>query len=91
MAYEKGNFYHENGKQIAENVVLKGASVEDAVDLPAGSTINGVAVIYLTTVPSEELAAPGTLCVSVTTDGTVGLYLQEGTATVPSWAKVTTA
>lgn len=91
MAYDKGNFYHEGGKQIVEDVVLKGAEFGDATTLPNGSSIGGVKVIYLNVVPSTETAEPGTLCVSVTTDGTVGLYIQEGTAEVPSWGKVTTA
>ena len=91
MAYEKGNFYHEDGKQVVDDVVIKNATMDGATALPSGSTIGGVSVIKLNVVPTTELAAPGTICVSVTTDGTVGVYLQEGTATVPSWSKVTTA
>ena len=89
MAYDnaKGNFYHENGDQVLDDVQLKNAN---AVALPEGSTISGVAIIKSETVPTTLAAEPGTICVVVTTDGAVSTYIQEGTKASPDWNKVTT-
>ena len=91
MAYDKGNFYHDGNTQVVEGVTLKNPTFSDATNLPNGSTISGVSIIKSSTVPTDLAADPGTICVVVTSDGTVGLYIQEGTAEVPSWGKVTTA
>lgn len=90
MAYTnaKGNFYHEGAQQVLDGVELKNA---EAIALPAGSTISGVAIISSATVPTTENAAPGTICVVVTEAGAVSIYVQEGTAESPDWNKVTTA
>lgn len=90
MAYTnaQGNFYHEGAQQVLDDVKIKNA---EAVALPAGSTIGGVAIISSATVPTTEKAAPGTICVVVTEAGAVSIYVQEGTAESADWNKVTTA
>ena len=91
MAYEKGNFYHDGDTQVLDGITLKNATFSDATSLPDGSTISGVSIIKSTTVPTDLAAAPGTICVVVTSEGAVSMYLQEGTADSPDWNKVTTA
>ena len=84
MAYDKGNFYHSAGSQVLDGATIKNATIED-------SAVNGVSLMTSKTVPTTETAAPGTICVVVANDGTVGIYVQEGTADSPDWNKVTTA
>lgn len=75
MAYNKGTFYHEDGKQV----------IKDAT-LVVGESL----ILHSDTAPTAELLAPvGSLCICTAADG-VALYINKGTATTPSWKALST-
>lgn len=88
MAYNKGNFYHEKDVQV-----IDGVSLENSILLNCGTEgleIGEAKFLYSDEVPTEELLAPaGSLCICAASSG-VGLYINKGTATSPSWKAVTT-
>ena len=89
MAYNKGDFYHANKKQVIDNAVIKDSQFGTPVDLASKSTIGGVELMTSSSIPTTERNPAGTLCV-VTAPSATGLYVQEGTTDEPSWKKVIT-
>lgn len=88
MAYDKGNFYHEKGVQVIDNV-----SIENSMFANCGTEeleIGEAKLLQVDEAPTSALLAPaGSLCIC-TASGSVGLYINKGTATAPSWKAVTT-
>lgn len=76
MAGIKGNFYHANGSNI---------QVIDDVSI-INSTIGGIKILSGTAVPTVATLAPRGSLYSCT--GTVNLYINTGTATVPVWKAI---
>lgn len=83
MAYDKGNFYHENGVQVIDGALLKNCGGEELA-------VGEAKLLYSKIVPTTELLAPvGSLCICTASNG-VALYINQGTDTVPSWKKIST-
>lgn len=92
MAYQKGNFYHKDGEQFIEGATLQACNIVAGMadSLNVGNDENGeIQIITSAVVPTASVIAPaGSLCVC-TLAGSIGLYVNTGTAEAPEWKSAT--
>lgn len=88
MGY-KGNFYTEDGKNVAEDIVVKkslitGSELDDC-------DVNGVYFTFGDTAPTSETALGKGVIYLHKGESAVDLYINIGDANTPNWKKFTRA